>query len=93
MIQITPQMRIVVAIEPAGNRVEGADLRWPRFLALPQAAFNGAFLLVAGVGHGVGQDAGGAPVARAALGRQSRSGAGGAGVAAGRPGGLTEKKT
>ena len=75
--------------QPASHRTEGADLRRPRILALPQAVVQREILLVADCAPRADQDAGGPSTARSSLGGQSRSGAGGAHVAAGEPGGLT----
>ena len=79
--------------QPAGHGAEDPGLRRPGILALPQAAFErDGFAGGRPSKHGGGQDAGGPPVAGASFGRQSRSGAGGAGVASGRAGGLTAKQ-
>jgi hypothetical protein len=122
MMQITLQMRIVVAVKGADFR-KGVDglarlckeaLSQGRFggrgfvfrnrrttalrvlicdgqgvLAVPSASVQRSLPPVADHCHEGGQDAGGVPVAGPALGRQSRSSAGGAGVASGRPGRLT----
>ena len=123
MIQITPQMRIMVAVEPADFR-RGIDglarlckdvLKHDPFsgwvfvfrnrsaTALKILVYDGqGFWLChkrlssgrfrwwpAGGHQRGGQDAGGPPVARSSLGRQSRSHAGGTGVAARRSRRLT----
>jgi hypothetical protein len=67
---------------------EGAGVRRPMLLALPQASFQRAFSLVADKHYGGGQDVGGPSVARPSFSRQCRSRAGGARVAAGEPGEL-----
>jgi hypothetical protein len=102
MIQITPQMRILVAIEPVDFRKGIDGIARICQEALRQDPFCGAVFVFRNrratalkvYGHPSdrgGQDTGGASVAGSSLGGQSRNRGGGAPVAAGRPGELTRR--
>lgn len=123
MIQVTPQMRVVVAVEPAdfrrgdrqagpivqrgpqarpvqrvgvrvpqpaGDGHQGAGVRRPGVLALSQTPFERPIPLVARPRQRSLLDTGGAPGAGTLFGGEPTGGANGAGVAAGRSGGLSE---